>query len=195
MIVIKIFNTRVYGLSESIVASGYPMKVNINSLNSLTDKSGIKRAHSLGSTKIGEGHDNFLQGIIVQADFQMPSYWWPQAQRYHWFDFVSSQSKMHRLARFDIDTQCTDNTWIESKEIAKRAVLMFNTGLIDMDTLLSNIPMGLELTARMTLNYRQLKTMYTQRKNHRLKAWTDVFIPWVESLPRIKELGVVKDVN
>ena len=49
-------------------------------------------------------------------------------------------------------------------------------------TLLYNVPVGFRLTARMTTNYRQLKTIYQQRKNHRLPEWRD-FCDWIERLP------------
>ena len=55
-----------------------------------------------------------------------------------------------------------------------------------LEILYSN-PCGFKLTARMTTNYRQLKTIYYQRKNHRLPEWR-VFCEWVETLPYFKEL-------
>ena len=48
--------------------------------------------------------------------------------------------------------------------------------------LIYNIPSGFEYTAGMVTNYRQLKTIYTQRKNHRLQEWRD-FCKWIETLP------------
>jgi hypothetical protein len=48
-------------------------------------------------------------------------------------------------------------------------------------------PAGFELTARMTTNYRCLKNIYAQRKNHRLPEWRE-FCAWVETLPYAKEL-------
>ena len=47
---------------------------------------------------------------------------------------------------------------------------------------LYNVPVGFQLTARMTTNYRQLKTIYQQRKNHRLPEWRE-FCTWIELLP------------
>jgi hypothetical protein len=43
-------------------------------------------------------------------------------------------------------------------------------------------PCGFKLTAGMTTNYRQLKTIYNQRKNHRLPEWRD-FCTWITLLP------------
>lgn len=52
-------------------------------------------------------------------------------------------------------------------------------------------PAGFELTARLTTNYRCLKNIYTQRKNHRLPEWR-AFCSWIESLPYAKELILSK---
>ena len=57
-----------------------------------------------------------------------------------------------------------------------------------LDELLANVPMGLELTAGISTNYLCLKNMFHQRKNHKLKFWTETFVPWVKSLPMAKEL-------
>jgi hypothetical protein len=48
-------------------------------------------------------------------------------------------------------------------------------------------PAGFTLTARMTTNYRCLKNIYIQRKNHRLPEWR-AFCKWIESLPYFEEL-------
>ena len=54
--------------------------------------------------------------------------------------------------------------------------------------ILMNVPAGLKLTARISTNYRQLKTIYYQRKNHRLPEWRK-FCNWMETeLPHFKEL-------
>lgn len=50
-----------------------------------------------------------------------------------------------------------------------------------LSVLYSN-PCGFRLTAGMTTNYRQLKTIYAQRRNHRLPEWRE-FCKWIETLP------------
>lgn len=79
----------VYGLDDSIVASGYPMKTEID-YDHVMDEKDVKRAIKLGSSKAGSGHDNFLNGIVVQFDLEITKQMWSEAQRYHWFEFVSS---------------------------------------------------------------------------------------------------------
>ena len=50
-----------------------------------------------------------------------------------------------------------------------------------LDILMTN-PNGLNLTARMSTNYSQLKTIYRQRRFHRLPHWR-AFCKWIETLP------------
>ena len=104
----NIKNTSVFGLDKAYKASGNPMRTIIDD-GDVTDKDRL-RAQKLGSARNGLGHDNFLKGIIVQMDVTAPLYWWKQAQRYHWFDFVSSQSTMHCLLKFDVRTQAVSDT-------------------------------------------------------------------------------------
>jgi len=101
-------NEYVYGLERAVKASGNPMRTAIDP-SQATDKDFL-RAEKLGSCHNGEGHDNFLKGVTVQVDIVAPLYWWKEAQRYHWFDFVSSESTMHCLLKFDVSKQCIDET-------------------------------------------------------------------------------------
>jgi hypothetical protein len=55
-----------------------------------------------------------------------------------------------------------------------------------LEILYSN-PCGMYLTARMTTNYQQLKTIYQQRRHHRLPEWQE-FCDWCETLPHFMEL-------
>lgn len=188
----NIKNTFVYGLDHAIKASGNPMRTVIDT-SEVTEKD-ISRAIKLGATKQGEGHDNYLKGILVQLDVTAPLYWWKQAQRYHWFDYISSQSTMHCLLKFDIKSQCVDETNSEILDILKKLVDEY-LEIPDTDEtkkekwreLVASLPCGFCLGASMTTNYQQLKTMFNQRKYHKLKEW-HVFCDWCLSLPRFSEL-------
>lgn len=194
-----ITNVKLYGLEESIYASGYPMlskpptekefesgvsNVAADIFMRGTVKAGahVRRALKLGSTAAGTGHNNFLKGIIVQMDVNAPQYWWQQAQRYHWFDFVSSMSKVHCLTKMDIDKMCDTTVTETAKLNLVEAIQDYTEGKIDFDTMMCNVPMGLHLTARMTTNYLQLKTMYAQRQHHKSREWQR-FCKCVTKLP------------
>lgn len=170
--------TAVYGLEASVIRSGFPMVV-----KSGEAKSDFNRAIKLAGAPAGSGHDCFLKGIIVQADFVMPQYWWQQAKRYHWFDFISSQSTMHRIGSMKLSEACNKHVDPRIIRIAQGYIDDYNDKLCSIDVVLSNIPQGLLLCAGITTNYLQLKTMYAQRKTHRLPEWSDEFTKWVERLP------------
>lgn len=192
----KIENTQVYGYERAIKASGNPMRTVIETSD--IDEKDVARAVRLGTTKQGAGHDNFLKGILVQLDVTAPLYWWKQAQRYHWFDFISSQSTMHCLLKFDIRTQCVDETDDRVIKVLEELVAEYNA-LPEFDeskkvkwrTLVATLPCGFCLGATMTTNYQQLKTMYYQRRTHKLEEWK-IFCAWCESLPGFTELTTVR---
>ena len=177
-------STEVYGLNKAVIASGNAMRtVMANNLLDHTDKD-LKRAALLGTTGTGEGHDNFLNGIIVQFDLYAPLYMWKQIQRYHFLDFISSQSTMHRLLKFDVATQCVSDTDPVIVRRYQDLVADYNAApdAAKWRTLVASLPSGFVLGATMTTNYRQLKTIYLQRRNHKLKEWHD-FCAWCETLP------------
>lgn len=179
-------NAKVYGLEESIRRAKFPMATDTDSLNCELTK-GIK---ALAQSNAGEGHDNFMNGIIVQFDLTCSVKMWTEFQRYHFADFVSSQSTMHRIARFNLDDQYDNHVDPRIIAIMKEKVEEYNQLLQNessgasekyLEILYSN-PCGFKLTAGITTNYRQLKTMYKQRKNHRLPEWRE-FCKWIETLP------------
>ena len=190
----KIENTQVYGLETAIKSSGNPMRTELDK-SEVTEKD-MLRAVKLGTTRSGEGHDNFLKGVIVQFDVTAPLYWWKQAQRYHWFDFVSSQSTMHSLLKFDVTTQCVGTTSPKVLAIIDKMVKQYKklkdgdpTKLDKWQEIVSSLPCGFCLGASMTTNYQQLKTMYLQRRYHKLHEWKE-FCAWCESLPEFKKIVI-----
>lgn len=175
-----ISNWNVYGLDDSIKASKYPMSVDTKSCTTeITER--VKR---LAGCDIGTGHDNFLNGIIVQFDLTFTIKAWTEAERYHFLDFVSSQSTMHRITKFDVSKQCIKYVRQKAIDNLKECIADYNADPTPEKYLevVYNAPVGLQLTARMTTNYRQLKTIYIQRKTHRLPEWRD-FCAWIEFLP------------
>ena len=157
--------------------------------DSLKETKDFKRINKLSNTPLGSGHANALKGIIVQFDVDFTIKVWTEAERYHFFDFVSSCSTMHRLKSMDLDNGYCEHVDKRVVEIMKELQKEYNENPTqeNMYKMLYTNPCGLKLTARMTTNYLQLKTIYWQRKNHKLKEWQD-FCKWIETLPHAKEL-------
>ena len=207
-------NVKVYDLEESMIASGYPMRT-VAEMRPVEDKD-IKRCINLSNAcNTGNGaHGQFLTGIRVAFDLTCSNKMWVEAERYRFLEFVSSQSTMHRITKFNLRNQY--NQYVDPRiiNIMQEKVNQYNMLLNNasngeteddkrkftemakekyLEILYSN-PAGFELTARLTTNYRCLKNIYIQRKDHRLPEWRE-FCAWVETLPMFKELCLGGDSN
>lgn len=173
-------NWKVYGLEDSIKASKYPFAVDVDKCTPEI----TARVNSLAKCRTGTGHDNFLNGIVVQFDLTLTVKAWVEAQRYHFLDFVSSQSTMHKIHNMSFEKQCI--SYVTPETIANCEKLLNEYASSPSDEgflkLIYNVPVGFRLTARMTTNFRQLKTIYQQRRTHRLPEWR-WFCKWIEGLP------------
>lgn len=196
-------NWKVYDLVDSLVASGLPMSKEYSASKFSSDVRNLEhkvfdawdttglcviegekeyvRAYRLANNATGSGHNNFLAGILVSMNVTASVKWWEQFQRYNFKKIVSSMSTMHRLRPMLEEGLCkyakgTDMSVVEAFEALK-----YKEGISD-EALAMSCPMGLLLTARVTTNYLQLRTMYQQRKNHKLSEWQE-FCKWIEQLP------------
>ena len=167
----------------------------------------MKLAQNLISS--GPEHAKFLRMIHVQANINMPRLFFSELDTYH-FNTKNSQSTMHkllnrttpitkdlfvtceedediinlvvdrleslRIAFKDIQKNCADETKAEKlNHLLLRAKRALPEGFLQMRTV--------------DTNYAELRTIYHQRKEHRLKEeWRGVFCKWVETLPYAKEL-------
>ena len=198
---LKLENTEVYGLERAIIASGLSFRSapKIDLTRDINEKD-WKRGKNLGGAESGQGHDGYLKGIVVQVDITYPQYWTKQAQRYHFFEICMSSSAMHMLCknaalpfeefRKQYNEYVDDDIIKRVQEYAKQ----FNECTDENKKyelfmkMQSNNPLGYELTMSVTTNYLQLKTMYNQRKHHRLKEDWGAFCDWCDSLPHFNEL-------
>ena len=210
----KVENVRIYDLEESLIAAGYPMRT-VAEIGELSEKD-LKRGHNLSKAcDHGNGaHGQFMTGIRVNFDLTFTNKAWVEAERYRFLEFVSSQSTMHRITKFNLREQY--NEYVDSRiiDIMEQKVQEYNEIQQQMELyikktpdyaklypyqelkaksaqkyleILYSNPAGFNITARMTTNYRCLKNIYIQRKNHRLPEWRE-FCKWIETLPYFEEL-------
>lgn len=208
----RVDNVDVYGLDESIFRSGYPMRKTVPSggefrsevegirearMNDDMEHPHIKRAIKLAYAR-GGGHNQFMTGITVTFDLTLSNKAWVEAERYRFLNFISSMSSMHRASFFKIGECCNEYTSPEEIREAERLQEIYNSmdGSADREgkkraylELLYSIPAGFELMAGMVTNYRCLRNIYEQRRDHRLPDW-HVVCEWIERLPMAKELIV-----
>lgn len=188
---LNIHNVQVYGLESAMCYCRLPM-IPIDKPNRCFDaepeEKRLGRAKMLASVPSGTGHDNFLKGIVVQFTIDFTIKAWTQAERYGHFDFISSMSTMHALTKSHIESLY--NEYVDA-QIIKRMIEIqkeYNNNPNDENLLrlLYSNPCGMKLTAAITTNYQQLKTMVQQRQQHRLLEWHE-FCDWAKTLPYFKE--------
>lgn len=190
---LEIKNTQVFGLERAIVASGNPMQVGTIDTCVETNEKDFARARKLCKMPDGSGHLNFLSGITVVFDVRYSQYWSMEFQRYHFAQIVSSTSKMHRLVA-NASTDEFDrsfNKYVDDDAINRvRDYVTMHSNAADPEEkyyyfmkALSNLPLGYELWMTVNTNYLQLRTMYHQRRNHKLREDWGYFCAWVERLP------------
>ena len=187
-------NIRIYDLQETIMASGYPMRTETINYNDGITLNDIKRCKSLIKAVENDNaaHGQFLSGILVSFDLTFSVKAWTELERYKFCTFVSSMSSMHRISKFDLSSCFDSHVDPRCKKIVGQLINEYN-GESDAEkkkekylNLLYSYPTGLKLTARLTTNYRCLRNIYKQRKNHRLPEWR-LFCDWLEALPYAKE--------
>lgn len=214
---LEVKNVKVYDLEESVIACRNAMRLEMPEYTQEEFEKSLERAKVLAKTPNCSGHQTFLSGIRVSFDIKYPNYISPEMQRYHWFDIVTSASKMHRLMEMDLDIACnkyvTRNTIDEMKTLIQTyndikhtknftfATFHFRdgSGITTGDqkkalyyafmACVSNCPQGIELFMRVSTNYLQLKNMYHQRKHHKLEEdWQEGFCrEFIEKLPYFEE--------
>ena len=150
----------------------------------------------------GNSHSKFLRQILVSVDITAGNEWWKHADTYKVGVTTNSTSAMHVLgkrlltpddfsfdrplsyiARMQIDAaNLAIEQWWESGK---------KQGSKEWRDMQKAIPMGFIYTRHTTLNYQVLRSMYFDRKNHRLAEWHE-FCQWVESLPYSELITVSK---
>lgn len=211
---VHIENWKVYDLKESVIACRNAMRLTPPEYTEEEFEASLPRAIKLAQSQNGSAHDHFLAGIRVSYDIKYPSYFSLELQRYHFNDIVCSMSKMHKLVNMDLDvafSKYTPEIFVAEmkslvrkyhylKETKKDWTFELRNGEVIHaeypETLyhqfmicLNACPHGIELTMRCSTNYLSLKTIYHQRKHHKLvDDWQKGFIDGlIKQLPYHKQ--------
>ena len=214
MIRLKITKTEVYGIDRALDGMRNPMSSlhlsdtecsgNMVEINNILHEEIIIGEKDLDLAqrliKGGSEHCKFLRQIRVWADLRLPRYIWSELDTYH-YNTKNSESTMHRL--FNVKNPVTLDLFYydedDEEEIAElqRDIDYLNRlrdrWLVDkkfehVAKAKRKLPESLLQMRTMDTNYAELRNIYFQRKNHRLKDEWKVVCDWIESLPYAKEL-------
>lgn len=210
----EIKNTEIYGFKAAFRGMRNPMDSwaksdsyydnEINHNQYIIGNNDMNLAQTL--IKSGSEHCKFLRMIHVSADFDMPRYFWSEFDTYH-YNTKNSCSTMHKLLNnnnpitLDMFETCDEDAYLWNEIIVKLEEFRLDYKELqnttknkeEMDRLLLRakrlLPEGMLQLRTVDTNYAELRNMYFQRRNHRLKEeWIDTFCKWVESLPYADEL-------
>ena len=147
--------------------------------------------------KAGTEHRKFLRMIHVQVDMTAPLYLWKEYDTYKIATVANSESTMHRITSKPITLECFE---IDDMKPFEKIYLQ---SIVDMcedyrlqyletksndvwKALIRLLPESWLQTRTIDLNYETLRTIYHQRRFHKLTEW-HTFCDWVKTLPYAKE--------
>ena len=160
----------------------------------------------------GPEHRKFLRQIAVSVDITAPFYWWKEFDTYKVGTVANSCSTMHKLTSYPISYEnfemedfngdlnpyegnalnpgttvktIWDNLLVDCENL--RRIYLETKDVRYWKELVRILPSGWLQKRTVTLNYENLRAMYSQRKNHKLTEWHD-FCNWVKALPYAEDL-------
>ena len=147
----------------------------------------------------GTEHRKFLRQISVCVDITAPLYWWKEFDTYKVGTVANSiddsgdtpYDYSYPIRDFVEPTEANtsfvyEETLVGFLELLRQKYLETNDKRYWKE-LVRWLPEGWLQTRTVTLNYENLRSIYNQRKNHKLTEWHQ-FCDWVKTLPYAEEL-------
>lgn len=161
----------------------------------------------------GNEHAKFMRQIFVSVDISAPLYFFKEFDTYKVGTVANSTSTMHKLSsvpitkelfEFDDPRLIIDKYTVTHGGECERVFGDYIDDIIDMcenlrlkfietgdksywRALIQILPSAYLQTRTVTMSYANLRNIYFQRKNHKLKEWS-LFCDWIKTLPYSGEL-------
>ncbi|MGE5627556.1 MAG: hypothetical protein ACM3X7_05485 [Solirubrobacterales bacterium] len=150
----------------------------------------------------GSEHSKFMRYITVYMDITAPLYWWKEFDTYKFCE-KNSTSTMHKITSrplsyedfdYDFESQLRTNVINSLNNIIEKYKNTDNPSEKEelFRMIIQDLPSAFNQTRTVVTNYSEIRNMYFQRKNHKLKEWSEIFINSCESLPYARELIMIK---
>ena len=161
----------------------------------------------------GNEHAKFMRQIFVSVDISAPLYWWKEFDTYKVGTVANSTSTMHKLSSAPITMEMFDFDNLDividtyTSPHGGESIRIFSDyaeDIVDMcenlrlkfketgdaaywRALVQILPNAYVQTRTVTMSYANLRNIYFQRKNHKLREWHE-FCDWIKTLPYSGEL-------
>ncbi len=126
------------------------------------------------------GHNKFLEAIVVWLDVRAPRYWWQEADTYR-ISTKQSESTMHtllnELSGIDITSTYGVKHYIDANfepdsiTVGQLDALYRAVEAGDHSFIKRKLPEGFMQSRMWVVNYRCLRNIILQRREHRLPHW------------------------
>lgn len=113
------------------------------------------------------GHNKFLESMIVWIDIVAPRYWWQQFDTYRIGVTKQSGSTMHTILRHELTQECFE--YPIAQQIVSRLNKLISCGYFEQ--LKNELPEGFLQRRVVCTNYKALRHIITQRRTHKLQEW------------------------
>lgn len=143
-------------------------------------------------------HGKFLESIQVWLDITMPRYFWSEFDTYRVGVTKQSESTMHTIFKKELTQNnfvqeidrgllYTLNKFIEEYHLFKELGEGYEEDLDGVFMEIKNLlPEGFLQRRIVCTNYKTLRNIIAQRKNHRLVEWQE-FVKYIQENARYKE--------
>jgi hypothetical protein len=115
-----------------------------------------------------KGHNKYLESIVVWLDMTAPRYFWSEFDTYRVGVTKQSESTMHTIKRNPL-------TQLDFVARIKAEYLDYLNALIEdcapIEKIKAALPEGFLQRRIVCTNYKALRTIYTQRRKHKLHEW------------------------
>ncbi len=135
----------------------------------------------------GDGHNKFLESIVVWLDVQASRGWWQQEATYRVGITRQSESTMHTMTKHEL-TSSNFEGGIQVKALLDALNLHIRAG--DWLWVKRHLPESFLQRRIVCTNYATLQRMIRQRENHRLPEWPE-FCRQV--LEQVEHPGLLKE--
>jgi len=126
----------------------------------------------------GDGHNKFIESIMIWIDIVAPRYWWQQFDTYRIGVTKQSQSTMHTITKRELEQGDFEHP------VAPEVLEMLNRSIReeDWECIKYNLPESFLQRRIVCLNYMSLQRIIRQRESHRLREWQEFISVVIEQI-------------
>jgi len=213
----KFENTHVYGILDAIRGARNPLESWSKSdsyldagHNTIIGPNDMRLLQNLLNASVKDrsnSHSKFLRQIVLSVDITAGLHWFKEFDTYKVGTTANSTSTMHKLATTPICLACFETDDMRSVDLGD-ADGNYKDHIVHMIEFLETLrqryletkdkqywkelirwlPESWLQTRTVTANYQVIRSMYFDRRNHKLTEWSESFVDWVKTLPYAEEL-------